>query len=106
MPDPWNKSPSGVVTGPNTQRMRLQVLAGKRVSREGVVVFTAHCFGGQELNRRDAIERLTALIRDAALPGKKRRPMRPTRGSRCWWLETKQRRSEIKRGWSSKVDST
>ena len=89
---------------PPAVRERLRVLAGNRVSREGVLVITAHRFRSQEQNRRDAIERLTAFIREAALPRKKRRPTRPTRASRQRRLESKRRRGEIKRGRSGGHD--
>jgi ribosome-associated protein len=84
---------------------RLRMLGGKRVSREGVLVITAHRFRSQELNRRDAIERLCDLIREAAVPQKKRRPTRPTRSSRRRRLESKRRHSDIKRS-RSKRDFT
>ena len=83
---------------------RLQVLAGRRVSRAGVLVITAHRFRSQEQNRRDAIERLVALIREAALPRKKRRPTSPTRASRQRRLESKRRHGEIKRARSGSRD--
>lgn len=89
---------------PMMVRERLQVLAGRRVSREGVLVITAHRFRSQEQNRRDAIERLVALIREAATPRKTRRPTRPTRASRQRRLEGKRRRGEIKRGRSGGLD--
>jgi len=89
---------------PPAVRERLQVLAGKRVSRAGVLVITAHRFRSQDQNRRDAIERLAALIREAALPRKKRRPTRPTRASRQRRLEGKRRRGEVKRARSDKLD--
>ena len=89
---------------PAVVRERLQVLAGKRVSRAGVLVITAHRFRSQDQNRRDAIERLAALIREAALPRKKRRPTRPTRASRQRRLEGKRRRGEVKRARSDKLD--
>jgi len=91
---------------PMMVRERLRVLAGKRVSREGVLIITAHRFRSQEQNRRDAIERLTDFIRQAALPRKHRRPTRPTRASRQRRLEGKRRRSEIKRGRSGGHDFT
>ena len=91
---------------PMMVRERLRVLAGKRVSRDGVLVITAHRFRSQEQNRRDAIERLTDFIRQAALPRKHRRPTRPTRASRQRRLEGKRRRGEIKRGRSSQRDFT
>jgi len=91
---------------PPAVRERLRVLAGRRVSREGVLVITAHRFRSQEQNRRDAIERLVALIREVAIPPKKRRPTRPTRASRQRRLEGKRRRGEIKRGRSGGLDFT
>ena len=91
---------------PPAVRERLHVLAGKRVSRAGVLVITAHRFRSQEQNRRDAIERLAALIREAALPRKKRRPTRPTHASRRRRLEGKRRRGEVKRARSGGHDFT
>ena len=96
----------GSASLPAAVRERLRAAGGKRVSREGVLVITAHRFRSQELNRRDAIERLVALIREVAIPPKKRRPTRPTRSSRQRRLEGKRRRGEIKRGRSSKPDFT
>ena len=87
-------------------RERLRVLAGRRVSRDGVLVITAHRFRSQDQNRRDAIERLVALIRQAAAPRKTRRATRPTRASRQRRLESKRRRGEIKRGRGAKPDFT
>ncbi len=91
---------------PPVVRERLQVLAGRRVSRAGVLVITAHRFRSQEQNRRDAIERLTALIREAASPRKKRRPTRPTYASRQRRLEGKRRRGEVKSARSGRHDFT
>lgn len=96
----------GSASLPAGVRERLRVAGGNRVSREGVLVITAHRFRSQELNRRDAIERLVALIREVAVPPKKRRPTRPTRSSRKRRLEGKRRRSEIKRGRSGRHDFT
>ena len=94
------------VSLPPAVRERLQVLAGKRVSRAGVLVITAHRFRSQEQNRRDAVERLLALIREAATPRKARRPTRPTRASRQRRLESKRRRGEVKRARSGRHDLT
>ena len=82
---------------PPAVRERVRVAGGNRVSRDGVLIITAHRFRSQEMNRRDAIERLVALIREAAVPPKRRRPTRPTRASRQRRLEGKRRRGEIKR---------
>ena len=91
---------------PPAVRERMRVAGGKRVSRDGVLVITAHRFRSQELNRRDAIGRLVTLIREVAVPPKKRRPTRPTRSSRQRRLEGKRRRGEIKRSRGSRPDFT
>jgi ribosome-associated protein len=71
-------------------------LAGKRLTREGVLVITAQRHRTQERNRQDARERLIELIRQAAVVPIKRRPTRPTRASRERRLESKKRRAGIK----------
>ncbi len=78
-------------------RARLIALAGHRVSGDGILIITAQRFRSQERNRRDAIGRLVALIREAARPLKTRKPTRPTRASQLRRLEAKRRRSEVKR---------
>jgi ribosome-associated protein len=87
-------------------RARLISLAGRRASREGVIIITAQRYRSQERNRRDAIERLIALIGEAARPVKLRKPTRPTRSSRLRRIETKRRHGEIKRSRSSRPDFT
>jgi ribosome-associated protein len=87
-------------------RERLRAAGGRRVSREGVLVITAHRFRSQDQNRRDAIERLVALIEEAAAPRKTRRATRPSRASRLRRIESKRRRGDIKRGRSAKPDFT
>jgi ribosome-associated protein len=89
---------------PPPVRERLRAIAGRRVSREGVLIITAHRFRSQDQNRNDAIERLVALIREAATPRKTRRPTRPTRTSRQRRLEMKRRRGEVKRARSGRLD--
>lgn len=82
---------------PGPVRARLIALAGRRVSRLGVLTITAHRFRSQEQNRRDAWGRLITLVREAAHPPKARRPTRPPRASRARRLADKRRRGEIKR---------
>ena len=53
---------------PAEVRERLERLAGRRVTRDGVLVITAQRYRTQERNRRDALERLVALIRRAVPP--------------------------------------
>ena len=81
---------------PDSVRMRLERLAGKRLTREGVLVITAQRHRTQERNRADARERLCELIREAATPPVPRRPTRPTRASKERRIESKKRRGTIK----------
>ena len=78
-------------------RARLERLAGRRLTREGVLVITAQSHRTQERNRADALERLLDLIREAAVRPIKRRPTKPTRASRERRIESKKRRSGVKR---------
>lgn len=77
-------------------RERLRRLAGKRVTAEGVLVLEARRFRSQEKNRRDARERLLALIRTAAEPLRPRKKTGATRESRERRLADKLRRGRIK----------
>jgi ribosome-associated protein len=81
---------------PEGVRSRLERLAGKRLTREGVLVIAAQRHRTQERNRQDALDRLIDMIRRAAVPPVARRPTRPTAGSRERRIESKKRRSAIK----------
>jgi ribosome-associated protein len=87
---------------PEDVRERLERLAGRRLTNDGVLIITAQRFRTQERNREDAVERLVELIRQATERPKPRRPTRPTLASKKRRLEAKGRRSEIKKGRSPK----
>lgn len=82
---------------PDALRARLMHLAGRRLTAQGELIIDARRFRTQERNRQDAIERLTDLIRQAAIPPKQRHATRPTNASRRRRLDTKRRRGETKR---------
>src|SRR5580698_10635132 len=82
---------------PAAVRARLERLAGRRLTNEGVLVITAQRHRSQDRNRQDALAALVALIRRAAVPPVPRRPTRPTLGSRERRLEAKTHRAGIKR---------
>ena len=81
---------------PEDVKDRLLAMRDSRITDEGVVVIKAQQQRSQEQNRHDAIERLHALVRQAAQRPKLRRATRPTRGSKQRRLESKKRRSAIK----------
>ncbi len=81
---------------PNDVAIRLQKLAGSRLTNDGIIIITAERFRDQARNRADARERLVALILDAATPPKPRRPTRPTKASKEKRLDGKKHRAGIK----------
>jgi ribosome-associated protein len=82
---------------PEEMRPRLAALAGQRMTQDGVIVIFAQTFRSQARNREDAIARLVALLAAAAVAPRKRRPTRPTLGSKQRRLEGKTHRAGIKR---------
>ena len=78
-------------------RARLRLLAGRRMTADGVLVIMARRFRTQERNRQDAFERLIDLIGRAAQPGKSRVPTHPTVASRNRRREAKLARGRTKR---------
>jgi ribosome-associated protein len=87
-------------------KARLERLAGSRLTRDGVIVITAQTHRMRERNRADALDRLIALIREASIAPKPRRPTRPTLASKKRRLEGKKRRGTIKglRGTKPQMD--
>ncbi len=81
----------------NAVFLRLKALAGRRMTKDGVIVLTANRFRTQERNRADAQARLIALIRQAAAAPRHRRPTRPSRASKKKRLDGKLKRSTLKR---------
>ena len=81
---------------PADVRARLERLAGKKLTREGVLVINAERHRTQERNRQDARARLIELIHRAAVAPRPRRATKPTAASRERRLDSKKRRAAIK----------
>jgi len=81
---------------PEHIKERLLRISDHRVTRTGVVVIKAQAHRSLEMNRSEAIARLQSLVAAAAHVPKKRRPTRPTFGSKQRRLEGKKRHSNIK----------
>ena len=73
-------------------------LAGRRLTKDGVLVIRADRFRTQEQNRADARQRLAELIEEAAIEPKPRIKTRPTKASKERRIEGKTRRSVVKKG--------
>ncbi|MCB8820992.1 alternative ribosome rescue aminoacyl-tRNA hydrolase ArfB [Microvirga rosea] len=87
---------------PDPVAIRLMKLAGSKLTNDGVIVITAQRFRTQERNREDALQRLVDLIRQATEVPKPRRKTKPTLASKQRRLESKSKRSEIKKGRGAK----
>jgi ribosome-associated protein len=81
---------------PNDVALRLMRLAGRRMTKDGVLVLIAQNHRTQERNRAEALDRLIGLIRQAAVRPVPRRATKPTRAAKQKRIEGKKRRSEIK----------
>jgi len=82
---------------PSDVKQRLVRIAGRRLTKEGVLVLRAENHRSQERNRADAVARLVSLIRQAAPKPKRRKPTRPTRASKERRLKQKKARGALKR---------
>ena len=88
---------------PEFYKERLLAVRDQRITSDGVIIIKAQQYRTQEQNRADALERLTELILAATKVEKKRRPTKPTLGSKKRRLESKTKRGSIKAG-RGKVD--
>lgn len=82
---------------PSDIRRRLTALAGRRLTKDGVLVIRSDRFRTQEMNRADARQRLVDLIAEASVPPKPRIKTRPTKASKERRLDGKTRRSDVKK---------
>lgn len=82
---------------PDDVRARLKRLAGRRMTRDGVIVIEARRYRTQESNRRDALARLVRLVQRAAEPPTPRKKTRLSPAQRRRRLEAKRRRAALKR---------
>ena len=81
---------------PPFYKEELLKLKDHRISEEGVVTIKAQQYRSQEQNREDALARLRELIQSVAIPRRKRRATKPTKGSKERRLESKTKRGTLK----------
>jgi ribosome-associated protein len=87
---------------PTDVSIRLQQLAGRRLTKDGVIVIEAQSHRTQDRNRADALARLVALIRQATHVPKPRKKTKPTRAAKAERMDQKKRRGNVKRMRSGK----
>ena len=81
---------------PNDVAIRLMRLAGKRLTKEGVIVIIAQAHRDQTRNRAEARERLFELIRQAAVRPVPRRATKVPKAQKRKRVEGKKHRGQIK----------
>jgi len=81
---------------PNDVAVRLMRLAGKRLTKDGVIVIVAQSHRDQTRNRADARERLFDLIRQAAVRPVPRRATKVPKAQKRKRIEGKKHRGRIK----------
>ncbi len=81
---------------PPFYKEELMKLRDNRISEDGVITIKAQQHRSQEQNREDALARLCELIQSVAIPRKKRRATKPTKGSKQRRLEGKTKRGKLK----------
>lgn len=81
---------------PPFYKQELLKLKDHRVSQDGIITIKAQQHRTQERNREDALERLCLLIQSVAIPRKKRRATKPTKGSQTRRIESKKKQGRLK----------
>ena len=81
---------------PPFYKQELLKLKDHRISQDGIITIKAQQHRTQERNREDALERLCLLIQSVAIPRKKRRPTKPTKGSQTRRIENKKKQGRLK----------
>ena len=81
---------------PDEVKTRLLARGDQRITADGVVVIKAQRYRSQEQNRADALERLQALVAEAAFVDKPRKPTKPSRSARRRRVDSKVKRGQLK----------
>ena len=81
---------------PERVRRNLYRIAGNRINSKGILIISASRFRSQDLNRKDALERLIDLIEKSSRRTKPRRRTKPTASSVRKRVEAKKKRSRLK----------
>ena len=82
---------------PEGLRARAEVLGGRRVTSDGVLVMIAQQHRSQDRNRQDAQDRIVALLQEAAVVPVFRRATKPSKAARRKRVEAKVQRGAVKR---------
>jgi ribosome-associated protein len=82
---------------PEAVKQRLMLKKDQRITAEGVVIIKAQNHRTQEKNRAEALSRLADLVKSALKAPRKRIPTRPGRAAKQKRLDSKKKRSSLKK---------
>lgn len=82
---------------PDDVRERLLALNDRRITDDGILVIKSQEFRTQERNRRAAIERLCTLVQSVLVLPKPRKQTKPSKRAKEQRLQSKRRRSLLKK---------
>lgn len=82
-------------------KQRLKIVAGQRITAKGILRLVGQEHRSQQQNLKSCRERLKAMIQEAQVIPKTRRPTKPTKGSQRRRLQNKKARGSVKanRSW-------
>ncbi len=83
---------------PDAVKNRLAVLAGSRLTNDGVLVLRGEGSRSQFENKAEVLDRLLTLIRESTIVPKRRKPTKPTKGSQTRRMDGKAKRGAVKAG--------
>jgi len=90
----WNVSKTDCL--PDHVKRRFLIMWQNRISKTGDLVLNSHRYRDQSRNTSDCLDRLRDMVRAALTVPKKRKPTRPSLGSKKRRLESKKRQSQRK----------
>jgi ribosome-associated protein len=91
-------TPSASPSLPEAVKARLLKMVAGRLTRDGELLIASTRTRDQARNADDCLDKLREMIRASLRPPKVRRATRPTLASKKRRVESKQRRSDTKRG--------
>ena len=83
---------------PGDVRARFLQKFHTRITGDGELVMSSQRYRDQERNKQDCLEKLTAMLLEAAAAPKVRRPTKPSKASKRRRVEAKRRLSKTKAG--------
>lgn len=84
-------------TLPTEYKIKLLELNDYRITADGMIIIKAQQYRSQEQNKADALQRLTALIKQVSVTTKKRKKTKPSKRAIKKRLDSKKQRGDLKK---------